>query len=295
MKKKVLFIVNPVSGGKKKDAVPGLIDKYLNKELFDYEIAYSTIDNPIRNIAQNAMAAFDILVAVGGDGTVNETASAIAGTTKTLGIVPFGSGNGLARFLKIPMDTARAIKNINAGNTIIMDAAKLNNQWFFNMAGLGFDAHISEVFSHDKQRGFKAYFQSSVQEISNYRSKNYQIEIDGKLYEREAFMLSFANSSQFGNNAHVAPNASLHDGLLDVCIVKPFPVYRLPEMGLRMLTKWVESSKFVEIVRGRSIKVRRNEPGPVHLDGEPGIIGPEIEISIVPAILKVIAGASYKP
>jgi diacylglycerol kinase (ATP) len=294
LKKKALFIINPISGGKKKDEVPALIKKHLDSSIFDYEIIYSTIERPISEISREGIETFDVIIAVGGDGTVNETASAIAGTDKTLGIIPFGSGNGLARFLNIPLNTIKAIKNINTGRTEAIDSGKINNQWFFNMAGMGFDAHISEVFSHGKTRGFRAYFKSSVQEISNYKSESYQIEIDGNHYDREAFMLSFANSSQYGNNAHVSPKASLHDGLIDVCIIKPFPVYRLPEMGLRMLTKTSESSKFVEIIRGKHVKVKRSKPGPVHLDGEPQILGTDAEIKMVPNSLKVIVGDNYK-
>jgi diacylglycerol kinase (ATP) len=295
LKKKALFIINPVSGGKKKDGVPALIDKHLDKTMFDYSIVHSTLEKPIRALAKEALPDFDIIVAVGGDGTVNEIASALAGTDKVLAIIPYGSGNGLSRFLKIPMDPVKAIKSLNAGPVQVMDAGKVNGQWFFNMAGVGFDAHISEVFSHGKHRGFKSYFESSVKEISNYKAQHYQIEIDGEIFEREAFMLCFANSSQFGNNAHVSPDASLHDGLLDIVIVKQFPVIRLLEMGLRMLTKQVESSKYVQIMRGAHIKVSRKGPGPLHLDGEPQIIGAELEIKVVPDSLKVIVGADYKP
>jgi len=294
LKKKALFIINPVSGGKKKDKVPALIKQHLDTSVFDYQIVYSTKETAISEVSKEAAKTCDIIVAVGGDGTVNEAASAIAGTDKVLGIVPFGSGNGLARFLKIPLDTAEAIKNLNNGRVEVIDAGKLNNQWFFNMAGMGFDAHISEVFSHGKTRGFRQYFKSSVQEIFNYKAQKYNLVIDGHEYDREAFMLSFANSSQYGNNAHVSPNASLHDGLIDVCIIKQFPVYRLLEMGLRMLTKTSESSKFVEIIRGKHIKVKRKGSDAVHLDGEPQIMGAEAEIFIIPNSLKVIVGSKYK-
>ncbi|MBW4890500.1 diacylglycerol kinase family lipid kinase [Mucilaginibacter sp. HMF5004] len=295
MKKRALFIINPVSGGKNKDSVPGLIGKHFDKNSFDYTIVHSTLEKPIRTIAKEAMAGYDIIVAVGGDGTVNEIASAIAGTDKVLAVIPYGSGNGLSRFLQIPMDPVKAIAAINEGHTQIMDAGKVNGQWFFNMAGIGFDAHISEVFARTKHRGFRSYFESSVKEISKYKAKDYHIEIDGDVYERNAFMLCFANSSQFGNNAHVSPDASLHDGLIDVVIVKQFPVIRLLEMGLRMLFKKVESSKYVQIIRGRDIKVSRKGDGPLHLDGEPQITGPILEIKVVPNALNVIVGANYKP
>jgi diacylglycerol kinase (ATP) len=294
LKKKALFIINPVSGGKKKDKVPQLIKQHLDSSVFDYDIIYSTKETPISEVSKEAAQTCDIIIAVGGDGTVNEAASAIAGTDKALGIIPFGSGNGLARFLQISLDTAEAIKNLNNGRIEVIDAGKINNQWFFNMAGMGFDAHISEVFSHGKTRGFRQYFKSSLQEISNYKAQKYNLVIDGNEYDREAFMLSFANSSQYGNNAHVSPNASLHDGLIDVCIIKQFPVYRLLEMGLRMLTKTSESSKYVEIIRGKHIKVKRAGSDAVHLDGEPQIMGAEAEIVIIPNSLNVIVGSKYK-
>lgn len=294
MKKRALFIINPVAGGKKKDRVPALIKEHLDRSLFDYEIIYSAVDKPISEVLKEGDKTFDIIVAVGGDGTVNETGAAIAGTDKVLGIIPFGSGNGLARFLKIPLDTAKAIKNLNTGRTESIDSGKINGQWFFNVAGMGFDAHISEVFSHGRTRGFSAYFKSSVQEISKYKAQKYHLNIDGNVYERDAFMLSFANSSQYGNNAHISPKASLHDGLIDICIIKQFPVYRLPEMGLRMLTKTSESSRFVEIIRGKNIQVSRREAGPVHLDGEPQIMGAEANITVYPNSLNVIVGDSYK-
>ncbi len=294
MKKKALFIINPVSGGKKKDQVPSLIKKHLDLELFSYDVVYSTLEHNIRNIAMEGAQHYDIIVAVGGDGTVNETASAIAGTDKVLGIIPYGSGNGLARFLKLPMGAVEAIKALNTGLVKSIDSAQVNGKWFFNMAGMGFDAHISEVFSRTKRRGFQSYFKSSIQEISKYKAQQYHLEIDGHIYDRTAFMLSFANSSQYGNNAHVSPRASLHDGLIDVCVIKPFPPYRLLEMGIRMLTKTSESSQFVEIIRGRHIKVERTGPGPVHLDGEPSIIGANAEIEVIPNSLKVIVGSNYK-
>ncbi|RYD86984.1 MAG: YegS/Rv2252/BmrU family lipid kinase, partial [Sphingobacteriales bacterium] len=230
---------------------------------------------------------------VGGDGTVNEIASAIVGSDTTLAIIPYGSGNGLSRFLGVPMDAVKAIETINKGRVEVIDSARLNGQPFFNMAGMGFDAHISDVFSHGKKRGFYSYLKSSIKEIINYRSQVYQLEIDGKQHEREAFMLSFANSSQYGNNAHVSPKASVQDGLLDVCVIKPFPLYRFPEMGLRMFTKTAEGSKYVEIIKGKHIKVIRTKPGPLHLDGEPQQAGTEAEINIVPKSLKVIVGAEF--
>ncbi|UEG52921.1 diacylglycerol kinase family lipid kinase [Mucilaginibacter daejeonensis] len=295
MKRKVLFVINPIAGGKAKAHVPELIDKYIDRTTIDHTIVFTEEAGHAHWLAKEASNTYQSVIAVGGDGTVNEVASAVVKSNAALGILPFGSGNGLSRFLSIPMDTVEAIKNINHNKVEHIDAGQMNGQWFFNMAGMGFDAHISEVFARQTKRGFITYFRSAVQEIINYRSQRYHMQIDGSEYDREAFMLSFANSSQYGNNAHVSPRASVQDGLLDVCVIKPFPLYRFPEMGLRMFTKTADKSRYVEIIKGRHIQVSRKLSGPVHLDGEPQVTGPNAEINVVPLSLKVIVGNEYHP
>ncbi|MCO5946229.1 diacylglycerol/lipid kinase family protein [Mucilaginibacter flavidus] len=294
MERKALFIINPISGGKKKDGVPELIDKHLDKSLVKPVIVFTDGVAHAKQIAHEAAGKFEMVVAVGGDGTVNEVASAIVGSDTALGIVPFGSGNGLARFLGIPMDTAKAIETLSTGKWITMDSGRVNGQPFFNMAGMGFDAHISEVFSHNKKRGFITYIKSSIKEVISYKAQIYNINIDGKDYEREAFMLSFANSSQYGNDAHISPTASVQDGLLDICVIKPFPLWRFFEMGIRMMRKTTDKTKYVEIIKGQRILVKRSEPGPLHLDGEPQMAGTDAEIVLVPHSLKVIVGKDFK-
>lgn len=294
MKRKALFIINPISGGKKKDQVPALIKNILDHTHFESTIVYTERAMHGSELAKDAVGKYDYVIAVGGDGTVNEIASAIVGTNVALGVIPFGSGNGLARFLGIPMDTAKSIEAINGERVEAIDSAILNGQRFFNLAGMGFDAHIAEVFSHDKNRGFWAYIKSSLREISNYKAKTYQINIDGTEYVRDAFMLSIANSSQFGNNAHVSPHASVQDGLLDICVIKQFPLWRFPEMGIRMFAKTADKSKYVEIIRGKNVIIKRSTDGPVHLDGEPQMMGKEVSIQMVPASLRIITGRDAK-
>ena len=294
MKQRALFIINPISGGKKKDGVPDLIKQHLDAKIFEPVIVFSDGISHARQMALEFADKFEVIVAVGGDGTVNEVASALRQTETKLGIIPFGSGNGLSRFLKIPMNTAGAIKTLNQGKVQLIDSGTLNDKPFFNMAGMGFDAHISEVFSHGKKRGFISYIKSSIKEVRSYQPEDFLINIDGKNYRREAFMLSFANSSQYGNNAHISPHASVQDGLLDVCIIKKFPLWRFPEMGLRMVTKTAEGTGYVEIIRGSTIHIKRTKPGPAHLDGEPVKTGVDTDIKIVPGSLKVITGDGYK-
>ena len=294
LERKALFIINPISGGKKKDNVPDLIEQNLDAATFKATIVYSDGPAHARQIAKEAVNEFALIVAVGGDGTVNEVASALVGTETILGIIPFGSGNGLSRFLGISMHAPTAIKALNSNGIQVIDSGTLDGHPFFNMAGMGFDAHISEVFSHGKKRGFFSYLLSSIKEISNYKAQTYQIEIDGAAYDREAFMLSFANSSQYGNNAHISASASVQDGLLDVCIIKPFPKWRLLEMGVRMFLKKAEGTGYLEIIRGKQIKVKRIKPGPVHLDGEPHMMGIDSVVKVVPNSMRVIVGGGYK-
>ncbi len=284
-----MFIINPISGGKTKFAFPGLADKCLDKNLFQANYVFTEKVGHAYEIALEAIQRdIDIVVAVGGDGTINEIASALVNSGKTMGIIPYGSGNGLARSLGIPLKSKQAIIRLNRLETNLIDSGTLNNEKFFNVAGMGFDAHISARFAEDKTRGLQGYVRTTLKEISYYKPEHYLIEIDGIPYEREAFMVSIANSSQFGNNAHVSPFASVKDGLLDVCIIKPFPLYHFFVMGYRMFTKTTHKSKYVEIIKGKEIRIIREKPGAVHLDGEPRFMNSELEISIKPLSLAIL-------
>jgi diacylglycerol kinase (ATP) len=289
LKKKILFIINPISGGLNKASIPNLIDKYLNHKIFEAEIIYSEYIGHARKLADESLKnLFDIVVAVGGDGTINEVASVMESSGKLMGIIPCGSGNGLARTVKIPLKNIDAIKRLNGLNVIQIDTGILNGKKFFNMAGMGFDAHISSLFAEDKKRGFFGYIKTTLNEISKYKPDDYQIKVDGELLKQECFMLSIANSSQYGNNAHVSPTASVQDGLLDVCLIKPFPMYIFPSLGYRMFSKSADGSKFVRIVKGKEILIKRSKAGPVHVDGEPQQMGDEISIGIKHLSLNLI-------
>ena len=289
MKKNILFIINPVSGGKSKENIINLVNRNLSKELFDPAFEFSTSIGHANSLAVAAVAGnTDIIVAVGGDGTINEVASAVVNSDKIMGVIPFGSGNGLARSLKIATNKRNAILQLNRLNVGRIDTGLFNGRNFFNMAGLGFDARMSASFANDKKRGLKGYIRTAFGEISQYKSEKYSLDIDGKKIDREAFMICIANSSQFGNNAHISPKASLTDGLLDVCIIKPFPLYHFPVMGIHMFFKTADRSKYVEIIRGKAIRISRQEAGVIHLDGEPQIMGKEIEIMVNPLNLSIL-------
>lgn len=288
-KSNILFIINPISGGKDKLKIPAIIDANLDRSKFNPNYSFTEYVGHAAEIAEEAANKnFDIIVAVGGDGTINEIAAKVMQQQKILGIIPFGSGNGLARFLKIPMDTAKSIQVINGLNVTKIDTGTFNDKFFFNMAGMGFDAHISSVFVGNKKRGLSGYVKLGLKEMINYKPETYHLLIDGVHYTRQAFVVSVANSSQYGNNAHVSPHASVTDGLLDVCIIKSFPLFKIPLLAYYMMSARTDQTDMVEIIKGKNIQITRVDDGAIHIDGEPYFMGKEISVAIVPLSLNII-------
>ena len=288
-KSNILFIINPISGGKDKLKIPALIDAHLDRSKFNANYSFTEYVGHASEIAEEAASKnFDVIVAVGGDGTINEIGTKVMQQNKILGILPFGSGNGLSRFLKIPMNTVQAIKVINDFKVRVIDTARFNDKCFFNMAGMGFDAHISSVFAGNKSRGLSGYLKLGFKEMINYKPQTYHIYIDGKEYVRTAFVVSVANSSQYGNNAHISPNASITDGLLDVCIIKQFPLFKIPVLAYHMLNGSTDQTSMVEIIQGREIRIVRAANDAIHIDGEPYFMGKELNISMAPLSLNII-------
>lgn len=288
-KKDILFIINPISGGQDKRGFPAVAERFLDKNIFNARFEFTQKAQHAFELASDAVSqGVEIVVAVGGDGTINEVASALVGTLSIMGIIPCGSGNGLARSLNISLKAENAVKTLNQLNVDTIDTAQLAGGKFFNMGGIGFDAQISYMFATMPKRGFKGYIRTTFSEILSYRSQLYHIEIDGVKIEREAFMISLANSSQYGNNAHIAPTASLKDGLLDVCIVKPFPLRMFPVMVYHLFNRTSERSKYVEIIKGKKIHIKSDRPEVIHLDGEPKVVTEDITAFINPLSLKIL-------
>lgn len=288
-KKKLLFIINPISGGKDKQGFEKEAMRYLDQGLFDAHFAFTQKAKHGAELAEEAIRnKYDVIVAVGGDGTVNEIAKTLVDSPVILGIIPEGSGNGLARFLEIPSHVKDAISILNRFQVKRIDSGRLNGHYFFNMAGIGFDAVISNRFDKESIRGPYGYMKTVFSEIAGYKPAVYDLTIDGKDFTREAFMISLANSPQYGNNAYVSPKASVCDGLLDVCIVRPFPLYLLPKMLFHLFNKTADKSEYVEIISGKDILIKRLEDGEVHVDGEPIFLGREIEVTVFPQSLHVI-------
>ena len=202
--------------------------------------------------------------------------------------MPEGSGNGLARYLGISSDVSQAIAKINKGHIITIDSGLVNGKAFFNVAGMGFDALISDRFAENMTRGPVGYLKIVLKEISRYKPQEYTICIDGNEIQREAFMISIANSPQYGNNAYIAPGASVDDGLLDVCIIKQFPLIQFPVMIYHLFSRTAHQSDYVEIIKGKQITIERPQRGPVHLDGEPFTLDKKLSIEVLPSSLNVV-------
>ncbi|MGN5955429.1 diacylglycerol/lipid kinase family protein [Sphingobacterium lactis] len=288
-KKRILFVVNPISGGKKKTAFNKQVLEVLDLSRFEPTFKITNHVNHAYELAKEAIQEkYDAVVAVGGDGTINEIGSALVGSGIPLGVVPEGSGNGLALYLGIPMNESAALRRINRFDSVAIDCAKAEGRFFFNIAGIGFDASVSDKFANETFRGPVGYLRTVVNLLSKYKPKKYTLHIDGKKYEREAFMISVANSPQYGNNAYIAPNASINDGVLDVCVVHKFPLYTLPLMIFHLFNKTADQSEYVEIIPGKQICIEQEGQAPIHLDGEPMDLGKEINIEVLPKALNII-------
>lgn len=287
-KKKIVFIINPISGTSEKHHLPNLIYDHIDTEAFDIEIKFTQYAGHAHKIAKECVDEnVHIVVAAGGDGTINEVGSALVNSDTALSIVPLGSGNGLARHLDIPLNTVDALRSINHSNYTTIDYGIADDHIFFCTCGVGFDAHIGEVFSKQKTRGFFSYFKSVVTEFAKYTPKKYTLITEGSKIKRRAFLITIANASQYGNNAYIAPNANIQDGYLDVSILEPFPLYSIPFIGLKLFSRNIDKSIFIQILKTNKLTLKRKKKGIFHYDGEPVELGKKIEIEIKPRGLKV--------
>lgn len=290
-KQKILFIINPISHELKNVDVKKAIEENLDFNQFEYKIAFTEYPKHASKIAEEAKKSFDIIAAVGGDGTVNEIGTALINTSTQLAIIPVGSGNGLARHFGIPIGFAQAIRALNHSRPVVIDTAKINDKAFLGVAGIGFDAHIAQQFSQFGKRGFFSYCLVALREFTKYDPETYQIKIDGKNITKKAFILSFANSSQYGNNFIVAPKADMQDGYLDLVIIDEMPFYAIPKMvyqfkdGSLGKSNHFETQKFKEIVIEKSVIQ-------AHVDGEPVVFHNQIKITVLPKSLILLVADS---
>lgn len=291
MKRRIIFIVNPISGHHNKSHFPNLVETNIDKNKYDYKIVFTEYANHATELTMKAIEeGYEYIAAVGGDGTINEVAKCLIGKEQTLVIVPFGSGNGLANHLGLPFKIEKHIKEvINKGKVYKIDTATMNGIPFISIAGIGFDALIADYFAKDENRGFLTYAKLVTEKYPNYRQKEYTLLLDDcKTIECKPFFVTFANSSQFGYNAEISPKASVQDGLLDVCIFKKPNILEIPIMATYFLAKQIDKSNFIDIHKAKRIEVIRKEAEVANIDGEPIETSKDIIVEIKPLSLNIL-------
>ncbi len=288
-KKRILFIINPVSGKRSSKNILNEINSGIDSERYIVHIKYSESALHVATLATDAVRTnTDIIVAVGGDGTINEVASCLIHSNSILGIIPAGSGNGLARHVGIPLSVAKAVKLINEAHSMLIDTATINGKAFVSIAGVGFDALIARKFATSKKRGFTTYLHYVTNSFIKYKPKKYKLKINDRIFKTKALFISFANSNQFGYNAQIAPNAKLDDGMLDICIVQKPNIFEMPLIANLLFLKRIDKSQHVDIIPVADVIVEREKGKYVNIDGESVKMSKKLEVKVVPLSLKII-------
>lgn len=289
MKRRIRFIINPRSGINPKRNLPDLIRPWLDSSSYEPDFVFTEYPKHAVELAKLAVSEnVDVIAVAGGDGTVNEAAGQVIHTETTLAILPSGSGNGMARHVGMPLDLQKGIQVINAGRTITMDTFTVGSHFAIGTCGIGFDAHIAHLFSQSTKRGYATYVKLVLREFSKYPGRMMRFDVDGQVVEKNLFLLTMANSSQFGNNAVIAPFADVQDGLLDISMVSPFPVWKAPSLILRLMRNNLHQSKYFSGMTGKSILVQNPGTRNIHIDGEPLEISGDFTVQLVPSSLRII-------
>ncbi len=290
---KLLAIINPISGMGGKGKMPSLIKERLASDRFDIEVVFTERSGHATVLAQDAVSdGCDIVLAVGGDGTVNEVGRAVCGTSTALAILPCGSGNGLARHLHIPMNAEKALDAVSNGVIDLVDYGTVNEQPFFCTCGVGFDAQVSYKFANEDTRGLVTYIKTTISEYFRYRAQHYRITIDGDTIDEKAFVIACCNAAQYGNNALVAPRASMQDGKIDITVIHSFNLGEAALLSARLFTSNIDRDRHVSIYRGRDILIERDDEDVMHIDGDPVMMPELLHIVCHPSAMRVVVPAS---
>ncbi|MBR0259446.1 MAG: YegS/Rv2252/BmrU family lipid kinase [Prevotella sp.] len=289
-KKRIIFIVNPISGTDNKEHIPEQIAEVIDSEHFDCEIRFTEYRGHAAEIAREAAKeGVDVVVAVGGDGTVNEVARSLVHTDTALGIIPCGSGNGLARHLCIPLNVTKALELINTCQIESFDYGVINGLPFFCTCGMGFDAFISLKFAEAGKRGPITYVENVLKEGLKYKPETYEIIDDTGTSRYKAFLIACANASQYGNNAYIAPGATMKDGEMNVIIMEPFTALDAPQIAADLFMKTLGNNSKIKTFCTRSLHIHRKEPGAIHFDGDPIMTDNDIDVHIEHLGIKIVA------
>lgn len=294
MPRKILFIVNPNAGKRMSDRIVEIIRKEFPQNMYYQVVVWKDKDHFEEIAGLLKTEGYTDAIAVGGDGTVNYVAKTILGTNINLGIVPTGSGNGLARSLGLSMKIEEVIRQIAQGKTTKIDNGVVNGIPFFCTSGIGFDAHIGNLFASMVKRGLQGYIKITFRELFKYRAKNYTLEFNGQKIQRKAFLITVANAGQYGNDFYIAPQANMEDGLFHVAILKPFNALQVFGLMTKILLKKANQSNRIETYVTDKIKITRDQKDSIHFDGDPEFTGEEVVFENKKQTLNVIVGEKYK-
>ena len=288
-RKHLVFIINPRSGTDRIKAIQSAIDEGIDESIYSHETQYTQRPQHGTELASLAASrgAYAV-IAVGGDGSVADIAVGLAGTNTALGIIPKGSGNGMARTIGLPLDVTKAIRLINAGNIERIDVGYVNGKMFVSNAGVGFDALISKKFAKSTRRGLGIYSWLVTKYLWLYKEWNWRIEIDGQKISKRAFLVNVANGQQFGYNFKIAPDASYKDGWLDVTIIRKFPKMLGGALALRAMFGKITDSRYVEHFKAREVSIVHPDLKLMQTDGDAHPCGNRLEFHIEPKALDVI-------
>jgi len=289
LKKKICFIINPIAGVGQQKNIERLITQCIDASLFDYEVKYTTGPKQATMLAQQAVKEnISIVASVGGDGSLNEVAKGLIGSDTIMGIIPAGSGNGLARHLNIPLNVKKALRLLNTGTIKTIDTINLNEDVFINAAGMGFDAHIGWEFSQYGTRGFWSYVKIILREFPSYKEQEYEITIDGKTTLSKAFLITIANGSQWGNNAYISPLSAIDDGMMEIVLLKDVTLFNFFYLVFKLLGKKLHLTSHLKIIKTKEAIIKQKKTI-AHIDGEPIETDATVVVKVNPSSLKIIA------
>lgn len=294
--KQLMLIINPISGTNSKTGFDAMVKEALAPLGYQIDVKYTTCQGDATRLATLAVqTGYDAVLAAGGDGTINETAIALCGSNVPLGIIPAGSGNGLARHIGIPVDPRLSLKVIEQQHVVDCDYATVNDRPFFCTFGVGFDAAVSHRFARQKRRGKLSYIRSAISEYVSYHPQTYTISANGHIITEKAFIVAVCNASQYGNNAYIAPEASITDGLLDITVVHAGNPVDAAVVGVDLMTGYINRNTMIRTFKAPSVAIYRSGDGPAHIDGEPVTMDDIMDVRCRRGQLRIFTPDSKQP
>jgi YegS/Rv2252/BmrU family lipid kinase len=297
MGRKFVYFINPISGTRGKARVLEIINTRTATQQIPFEVLHTNAEGDYAYL-HNKIASEHItdIIVCGGDGTVNQVANALRGVNVSIGIIPMGSGNGLAFAAKIPKQVNKALDIIFKGNPVYVDSYHINRQFSCMLCGLGFDAQVAHDFARQKKRGLATYIKQSVRNFFGAKPYPFTLSVNGTVFKTDAFFISIANSNQFGNNFTIAPQASLHDGLLDIVVVNKMSKLRMLWAVLKQIrngqVRMYEDKKYhrneIHYFQTPKLTIHNPKLAPLHIDGDPAETSEKFEIEIIERAFKLL-------